>query len=637
MMGALFVGLINMSITATFVALAVIVLRFSLKKFPKWISYVLWSVVLFRLICPFSFTSAFSALGRVGAPVTENNVVSYIPTDTATTQEDFIINPSETSAGILLENSEADTVSAVSKDTYIFIGTAVWLAGITGIFLYSAFSYVRLKRRVADAIRIEGNIYETDAINAPFVCGILTPSIYLPVGLSEDERRYVLLHEKTHIRRRDYLIKPFAFLALTFHWFNPVIWLCFRLMRQDMEMSCDERVIRELGRDETADYGTALLQLRVKRPRLLGSPLAFGEDSTKGRIKNVLNYKKPAFWIIAIAVIVLAAAAVFLLANPINANKHNPLSNDPVYRNGLYFVTSEVENGEATIAFLDDFVYYEGAVTGSIEITWCDMGTNNKKDSNDSDYPVDYPVDYPGDTDVNETSLSDIQDKFVFTWMSETEEHQMDNYYARISTDTDIPLTYGMPLIYGIKTNESIQAGKEDISIRINITNFDQPLEFIIPAEGTAPEYGILYGKFSPSDIIYLSAEVSDDSEAFLNAARNVVFSVSKSGFVVTNSINDKLIRDAPYGPPCSTEVVLDETFNWFGDEAVSEVDISRYTSKIIYTVEGLGVNVYVGFYSILLMDDETWIGYWSWVEDDSDGHQLRCDYIFKVENVNNN
>ena len=310
--------ILNMSITATFMALAVIFLRLLLRRAPKWISYALWGVVLFRLVCPFSFSSEFSLLGGIGAPSAESGVVSYIPENfvhTAAPQVNMVFpDVNETINSSLPQGEEqlvADPLEAPAAMT-----TCLWLLGVSAMLVYSVASYVLLKRRLSDATLLAGNVFETDAIKSPFVCGLIKPRIYLPVGLPVPERGYVLLHERTHIRRRDYLVKALAFLALSMHWFNPVMWLSFRLMCCDMEMSCDERVARELDPDGRAGYSAALASLATGRPILAGSPLAFGESGAKGRIRNILNYKEPAFWVVAAAVIACAAAAVLLLANP---------------------------------------------------------------------------------------------------------------------------------------------------------------------------------------------------------------------------------------------------------------------------------------------------------------------------------
>lgn len=315
-MEALFLKLLNMSLAASLVALAVMALRALLKGAPKWISFSLWAAVLFRLVCPISFASALSLFGRLGKTA-PNGAPEYIPSDILSNANP-LVGPAAGAAG---EAAEVPVQAAASSGPdaarlLLTVGACVWLAGVAAILLYSAISYWKLGRKLSDATRAGGNVYETDAVETPFVFGILRPRVYLPVGLPESQKRYVLLHEGVHIRRGDYIIKPIALLALALHWFNPVVWLAFRLMNLDLEMSCDERVIRGFTREQTADYGEALLRLRARRPMLAGSPLAFNENSTKGRIRNVLNYKKPAFWVVGLAVVAAAVACVCLISNP---------------------------------------------------------------------------------------------------------------------------------------------------------------------------------------------------------------------------------------------------------------------------------------------------------------------------------
>lgn len=307
-MQALFLTILNMSITATYVMVPVLVLRLVLKRAPKWISYSLWSLVLFRLVFPISLSSALSIFGRLGKISTSDSRIEHIPADIGLTSANTINNAFPAATPAVGENP---------VQILIFIGACLWLTGVTVILIYSFVSYLRLKLYMREATLFSGNVLESDKITSPFVCGILKPKIYLPVGLSEDERNYVMRHERTHIARRDHLIKPLAFLVLSVHWFNPFMWLAFLLMSRDLEMSCDEKVVSGLDPDARAGYSTTLLHLAMKRPILAGSPLAFGESGTKGRVKNVLNYRKPAFWVLIIAVAVVSLAAVCLLTNPI--------------------------------------------------------------------------------------------------------------------------------------------------------------------------------------------------------------------------------------------------------------------------------------------------------------------------------
>jgi len=321
MMDQIFLTVLNMSITATYVLLVVLILRLLLKRAPKWISYALWSVVLFRLVSPVSFISSFSLLSRFIRSSAITGQVDYFPTDI------IAIGVPKVDVGRPVINSIFNAslpwstypASNNSLQGVIVIGTAVWLTGFTAMLLYSIVSYTRLKRRISSATRISGNVYESDKVESPFVCGFIKPRIYLPVGLSVGNRALVLQHEQTHLKRYDHVIKSFAFLVLAIHWYNPLIWLAFRLMSRDMEMSCDERVMQELSHDDKADYGEALVQLAIKRPIFSGSPLAFGESGTMSRVRNILKYRKPAFWVIIVLVLTLILVGGVLVANPRSA------------------------------------------------------------------------------------------------------------------------------------------------------------------------------------------------------------------------------------------------------------------------------------------------------------------------------
>jgi beta-lactamase regulating signal transducer with metallopeptidase domain len=313
-----FLKILNMSITATYVLIAVLILRLLLKRAPKRISYMLWIILLFRLVCPVSFSSVFSLFNLLNTPVADNGGIEYISKANGLT-----VIPKISSDADYFGKKVSPTVSQAVKiinvdpvQVFLSIGAWVWLAGIVVMLIYSVVSYLRLIRKVSTATQLNGNVFETDEISSPFVCGFFKPKIYLPVGINETEREYVLLHERTHILRKDHIIKPIAFFALSIHWFNPLMWLAFCLMSRDMEMSCDERVVCELDREEKARYGETLLRLAVRRPILAGSPLAFGESTTKSRIKNILHYKKPSFWLVCTAVLVVAIGTLLLLTNP---------------------------------------------------------------------------------------------------------------------------------------------------------------------------------------------------------------------------------------------------------------------------------------------------------------------------------
>ena len=312
-MAKIFLSVLNMSITGAFVIAAVCLARLLLKKAPKIISYCLWAVVAFRLIFPFSIESVLSLMPFKAAP---------IPTDIAMQPVPRI------DSGISFVNNAVSRVlpaatpnaSVNPLQIWTAIGGYIWFFGVAIMFIYGVTSYILLKRKIRVAVHVETNIYEADNIKSPFVLGIIKPKIYMPVGLSEKEREYILLHEQTHIKRRDYIVKFAAYFIFCLHWFNPLAWAAFLLMGIDMEMSCDERVLKNMGGDTKIDYSRSLLSLATERRIIGGSPLAFGEGGVKQRIKNALNFKKPSRVIVLCAVALVAVlSAGFAVNRVINA------------------------------------------------------------------------------------------------------------------------------------------------------------------------------------------------------------------------------------------------------------------------------------------------------------------------------
>lgn len=304
----LFTTVLNMTVTGSIITGVVLLARLALGKAPKVFSYALWAVVLFRLLCPVSVSFDFSVLGVVDSPVaavSENaSRMEYVP-------ENFVyVEPGE--AGTSAEIS--GTEPAESGLRWEDILPTIWLAGVGAMSACSVWSMLRLKRKTAEAVRLHGNVYEADGLGTAFVMGLVRPGIYLPSGLGEQERQFILLHEEHHLKRRDHLAKLVSYAALCIHWFNPLVWLAFRLAERDMEMSCDEAVLAKLGVESRCDYSQTLLRVSSGRRHAAAMPLAFGEGNTKGRVKNVLNWKKPKMWVSLICgvlcVTILAACAV---------------------------------------------------------------------------------------------------------------------------------------------------------------------------------------------------------------------------------------------------------------------------------------------------------------------------------------
>jgi beta-lactamase regulating signal transducer with metallopeptidase domain len=319
--------MINMSITSSYVILFVIAARFFLKKAPKLFSYALWAIPFLRLVFPFSFESTFSLVSINREIIPENIVSGHTPPiQSAISTIDGAVNYIPQAADSPLSSAFylplPSEVNPIQR--WISLGSTIWIIGLLLLLVLSVYSTIRLSRRLKSASLIRDNIYSADHIETAFVFGLLRPRIFLPCNLSQTEALYVIRHEEIHIRRLDHLVKFLASLIVSIHWFNPLVWLAFYLMGVDMELSCDESVINEMGCAIRKDYSSSLLSLSIGKRRLAGSPLAFSENNTKGRIKNILNYEKPKFWIVIVSIIFVAVLAIGLLSNRPQKQKENP-------------------------------------------------------------------------------------------------------------------------------------------------------------------------------------------------------------------------------------------------------------------------------------------------------------------------
>ena len=310
-MEKLFLTVINMSLTASIILLVAMLIRVFLKKVPRWISCVLWGMVAFRLVCPFSLESVFSLMPSA-EPVPQEIMVMEEPKFTTGIQAvNQAINP------ILTEHFAPNPVETVNPmQVVVFIASKVWLLGVLILISYAVISYLLLYKKVQESISFEGKVKICDYIETPFILGIMKPYIYVPSGLSEEQFAHVIAHEKAHLKRLDHFWKPFGFLLLTIHWFNPLVWVVYAMLCKDIEIACDEKVIRDMKKANAVSYAQTLLECSQERRFVLMCPLAFGEVSVKERIKHVLNFKKPAFWVIVIALVSCVVIAVCFLTNP---------------------------------------------------------------------------------------------------------------------------------------------------------------------------------------------------------------------------------------------------------------------------------------------------------------------------------
>ena len=311
-MAAVFLKLLNLSISASWLVLAVLVLRLISKRSPKWMNVLLWGIVALRLVLPFSIESALSLIPS--AETVSPAAVQFDPAPTITSGVSVIdnaVNPS------LSEHFSAVPTASVNP-LYVWTEIAgwVWLIGLGAMLLYALVSYLRLRRRVSVSLPVQDHIYLCDAISSPFILGVVKPHIYLPSGLDEVQRQNVLAHEQAHLARRDHWWKPLGFALLAVYWFNPVLWLAYTLLCRDIELACDERVIRTMDESAVKTYSTVLLACSMPRKAVITCPLAFGEVGVKERVRNALHYKKPAFWVVAASVTVCVVVAVCFLTNP---------------------------------------------------------------------------------------------------------------------------------------------------------------------------------------------------------------------------------------------------------------------------------------------------------------------------------
>ncbi len=322
----IFLDLFNMSITAGYLVLAVIVTRLLLKKAPKWINCLLWVLVGIRLVCPFSFESALSLVPSsqtisvntesVGRPFTIQTGVPIVDTGINNYMGDKYYE------GVTVPtNTFANLTSVLS---------VIWLVGLIGLLVYGLVSYIRLRKKVGPSLLFKEKIYFCDNIDTPFILGIFRPKIYVPSGIGEEQLNYIIMHEKAHLKRKDHFWKPLAFVILSVYWFNPAIWVAYILLCRDIESACDEKVIKNMDNAEKKSYSETLVSCSVQRRMVMTCPVAFGEVGVKQRIKSVLNYKKPAFWVIILSFILFAVVAVCFISNPVN-DKVNRIVNEDGY------------------------------------------------------------------------------------------------------------------------------------------------------------------------------------------------------------------------------------------------------------------------------------------------------------------
>lgn len=346
-MEKIFLEILNMSLSGSLLILVVLVVRVFLKKAPKWISCILWGLVAVRLLCSFSIESDISLLPSAKPIPVDIAMMPKPEIDSGIPAVNQMVNP------VIERNFTPNPISSANPLQIInYIAAWIWIIGIVGTFVYAIVSYGLLYKKVRSSISVEENIRICDYIENPFILGIIRPIIYLPSGISEEQFSHVLAHENAHLKRLDHIWKPLGFFVLAIHWFNPLAWISYALLCKDIEMACDEKVISDLDKTKAVSYSQALLECSAGRRNILMCPLAFGEVSVKERIKHVLNYKRPSFWVICVAVITCAVVAVCFLTNP----KQKVATDD--------YTITEINPAEDTL--MRFFTYFDVADYGSM-------------------------------------------------------------------------------------------------------------------------------------------------------------------------------------------------------------------------------------------------------------------------------
>ena len=315
----IFTRILNTSITASILVLAVMFVRFCLKRMPRKFICVLWGFVALRLICPISISSSLSALNLLHEKTDSSGQVEYFQYNEKAEKPELILEV----PALVNDDLSTDSMTVGTRTSNIYLPTVmcIWILGIGGMQIYSLIGYYRLRKETKASIVCRDNIYVCDDIHSPFILGVIRPRIYLPSGMSETVKGNVIAHELAHIKRLDYIWKPLGFLLLSVHWFNPVMWGAYVLLCKDIEAACDEKVITGMDKDSIASYSEALLSCASQRRKITACPIAFGETDVRGRVKNIINYKKPAFWILCISVVACIAVGICFLTNPKTGDK----------------------------------------------------------------------------------------------------------------------------------------------------------------------------------------------------------------------------------------------------------------------------------------------------------------------------
>lgn len=505
-MADIFLKIVNMSISACWIILAVIMFRFIFKNVPKWISCVLWGIAGLRLVIPFSFESIFSLV-----PSTET--ITKLP-DSPRPQIDSGISVIDNQVNGYLQSNYFEGVTRPTSNftdiTSIF--AILWIVGISALIIYTLISYLRLKNKINSAVLLRDNIYQSEAVASPFLLGIIKPQIYLPFNLNDQEISSVIAHEKAHLQRKDHLRKPLGFLILTLHWFNPVVWLGYILLCRDIELACDEKVIKDLNNEERADYSQALLTCSVNRRMIAACPLAFGEVGVKDRVKSILNYKKPAFWIVSISVVASIIVALCFLTNPVS----DKLQNIEGHK------LDDILNSDAVITVSDgDNQKYIGTVDNdmlqklfNIKISDNELSTSRdeNRDKSKTIY-ISLPVDSEETTTYfSETVCVHFNKNFSEVWVDDSVKP---TFSYRVKDSEKAKKLYEAIASYSLFDNSDINNPDASDSTYNNVID---SVIFDIDADGIDEQCVLSYGPTSGLyTVVFTATELGKNEAEYIN------------------------------------------------------------------------------------------------------------------------
>lgn len=513
-MSDIFLRILNLSITASWLILAIVIIRPLIKKAPKWLNCALWALAAIRLVCPFSFESVLSLVPS-SEPIPHDIALERNPAiNSGIPALNQVVNP------VIAKRFTPDPVASANPlQIVIWVSAIIWMAGMIALLLYALIGYMNLRRTVGASIPLENDILACDEVKSPFILGIFNPLIYVPSSMSGETLKYVITHEKAHLKRYDHLWKPLGYILLTIYWFNPLSWIAYILLCRDIEMACDEKVIRDMDHNEKVAYSQALFDCSFPRKKMVACPLAFGEVGVKERVKSVLHYKKSAFWIIIAAIISIIILAVLFLTNPKNDTYEITFHIPAGCENELVFSEEEIsplkkkvffevgqDVGDNEIRLMDEdgnsnlCVYVTPGINSDIEMkqgVWYKVGIYGRNDTEEEKILRVTVKNVEARIAANKNTVVESKETIVGTEsLKDMIEVRMPNIDLSASTGADGSTIYyadenififggcyGL-FVYDVKTNQIIRS-VDLASIGCNFTQGDDACEIFATADGS--------------------------------------------------------------------------------------------------------------------------------------------------------